>query len=57
MTNKEAAKILIAMLDALDPCFLAWNREQRKAEALSMAIALLEREDENNVEGNSISAE
>lgn len=43
MTNKEAIETLQAMLDAMDPRFLTWDREQRKVEALSMAIGLLKR--------------
>lgn len=56
MTNKEAAETLQAMLDAMDPRFLTWDREQRKVEALSMAIVLLKKEDEY-VKRNSISAQ
>lgn len=46
MTNKEAAQILIAIRDNLDPRFAHWTSEQRKSEALRMAIDLL-REREN----------
>lgn len=54
MTNEEAIETLQAMLDAMDPRFLTWDREQRKVEALSMAIVLLKKEDEY-VKRNSIS--
>lgn len=43
MTNEEAIETLQAMLDAMDPRFITWDREQRKVEALSMAIGLLKR--------------
>ncbi|CAK7045465.1 hypothetical protein [Phascolarctobacterium sp.] len=43
MTNKEAIETLQAMIDAMDPRFITWDREQRKVEALSMAIGLLKR--------------
>ena len=48
ITNEEAIKELKAMLNALDPRFLTWDRERRKFAALSMAIALLEQEDKND---------
>ena len=54
MTPQAAANELKAMLDAMDPRFLTWDREQRKVEALSMAIVLLKKEDEY-VKRNSIS--
>lgn len=56
LTNKEAIETLQAMLDTLDPRFLTWDREQRKVEALSMAIVLLKKEDEH-VKRNSISTQ
>lgn len=56
ITNEEAIKELKAMLNALDPRFLTWDRESRKFEALSMAIDLLEQEDKDD-KRNSISAE
>lgn len=56
ITNEEAIKELKAMLHALDPRFLTWDRERMKVEALSMAIALIEREDKDD-KRNSISAE
>lgn len=43
ITNEEAIKELKAMLNALDPRFLTWDRERMKVEALSMAIDLMER--------------
>lgn len=43
MTNEEAIETLQAMLDAMDTRFLTWDREQRKVEALSLAIGLLKR--------------
>lgn len=49
MTPQAAANELKAMLDAMDPRFLTWDREQRKVEALSMAIVLLKKEREQNV--------
>ncbi len=55
MTPQAAANELKAMLDAMDPRFLTWDREQRKVEALSMAIVLLKKEREQNVnEANHI---
>lgn len=54
MTPQTAANELKAMLDTLDPRFITWDREQRKVEALSMAIVLLKKEDEY-VKRNSIS--
>ena len=54
LTNEEAIETLQAMLDTLDPRFRTWDREQRKVEALSMAIVLLKKEDED-VKRNSIS--
>ena len=56
MTNEAAIETLQAMLDAMDPRFLTWDREQRKVEALSMAIVLLKKEVEY-VKRNSISTE
>lgn len=56
LTNEEAIETLQAMLDAMDPRFLTWDREQRKVEALSMAIVLLKKEDEH-VKRNSISTQ
>lgn len=56
MTNEEAAETLQAMRDNLDPRFAMWHSEQRKSEALRMAIDLFEKEGENNVKGNSVSA-
>lgn len=56
ITNEEAIKELKAMLNALDPRFLTWDRERMKVEALSMAIDLMEREDKDD-KRNSISAE
>lgn len=55
MTPQAAANELKAMLGAMDPRFLTWSREQRKVEALSMAIVLLKKEREQNVnEANHI---
>ena len=56
ITNEEAIKELKAMLNALDPRFLTWDRERMKVEALSMAIDLMERKDKDD-KRNSISAE
>lgn len=47
MTPQTAANELKAMLDTLDPRFAHWTSEQRKSEALRMAIDLLERGGEN----------
>lgn len=44
----EAIETLQAMLDAMDPRFLAWDRERRKAEALRMAIVLMKKEAGDN---------
>lgn len=42
MTNAEAIETLKAIRDNLDPRFACWTSEQRKSEALRMAIVLLE---------------
>ena len=47
MTNAEAIETLKAIRNNLDPRFAHWASEQRKVEALSMAIALLEGVEEN----------
>ena len=47
ITDEEAIKELKAMLNALDPRFLTWDRESRKFEALSMAIEKLKEDDQN----------
>lgn len=54
LTVDEAIKELAAIRNCLDPRFATWDREQRKVEALSMAIVLLKKEDEY-VKRNSIS--
>lgn len=47
MTNAEAIETLTAMRNNLDPRFACWTSEQRKSEALRMAIALMEGVEEN----------
>lgn len=47
MNKEEAANVLEAMRNNLDPRFMVWERERRKSEALRMAIDLLERGGEN----------